>query len=90
MKPHLIRGVGLALAMTLLSMLIEAQRQRPNTRPEEPKEANACSANGISCLFGSAAGCSASCTSGRPVCIGARCFLGFPIASECTCEGITP
>jgi hypothetical protein len=42
-----------------------------------------CSANGIICTFGSAAGCKVWC---EPcACSGATCILGFPLAATCQC-----
>ena len=84
MKNYLVRGVGLALALTLLPALIGAQKHRPPGDP--PPSASHCHASGIRCWFGSAAPCAVTCTAGTARCIGATCNLGFASAAECYCD----
>ncbi len=89
MKYHLVRGVGLALALSLLPVLIAAQRERPEDEP--PGVENGCRASGIRCLFGRAGGCTVVCPpSKNPVCEGAYCTFGFPHRSKCYCTGSGP
>ena len=80
MKTYLIRGIALCLALTGSALVVEGQRGNQGSGQ------NSCTASGIDCFFGSAAGCKATCEDGVPLCKGARCFLGFPIAAECTCD----
>ena len=90
MKSHLIRGVGLALALTLLPVLVGAQKRSPIEDP--PATPNSCRANGVRCLFGRAGGCSVTCAPEKDaVCIGAYCgALGFPHPARCRCVSANP
>ena len=85
MKTYLIRGIALCLALSCSALVLEAQRGNSGS------SSNSCTASGVRCFFGSAAGCSVTCDDGVPLCKGARCILGFPVASECTCvlDGIS-
>lgn len=85
MKSHLIRGVGLALALTIVPALVHAQKPRPPGDPMRPV-GERCEGRGIRCLFGRAAPCVAVCHVGSAVCIGASCILGFPVPAECYCN----
>ena len=84
MKNRLGRGVGLALLVALIPAIVVAQREPPKV----PRDVKACRGNGALCLFGKAYWCRIYCVTGTPVCEDARCFLGFPIASKCCCDGV--
>jgi len=86
MKNRFGRGVGLALLVALIPAVVEA-RQEP---PKIPPDVSVCAATGARCVFGKAYGCWVSCATGFPVCEGARCILGFPVASACYCDGVAP
>lgn len=83
MKNQFVRVAGLILVLGTLPAVLGAQK----TKPGEPAgQANSCTGAGVWCLFGSAAGCTASCTPPlRPQCRGASCSFGFPVPSTCTC-----
>jgi hypothetical protein len=83
MKLDFVRCVGATLALASIPLIVTAQTRR---RGDPPPESNSCAAPGANCLFGYSRGCTANCPNGRPVCVGARCILGFPIASRCSCE----
>lgn len=82
-KNQRVRLAGSFLVLALVPGLIGAQRPRPSHGETPP--VNSCTADGAWCLFGSVGGCTASCLTGKPHCAGARCQLGFPIPSSCTC-----
>ncbi len=83
MKNHRNRVAGSILVLALVPGLLWAQKTRPGV--DGPGPVNSCTASGTWCLFGTAGGCTARCPSGKPHCTGARCQLGFPIPSSCTC-----
>jgi len=83
MKNHLVRCIGLVLALALVPVGIEAQK---DGTPGDPPNASKCAGAGIRCWFGSAAPCAVVCVVGTPTCEGARCILGFPVASHCYCD----
>lgn len=86
MRTQLARCVTMALALALIPVMVGAQG---GTGPTEPLDESShwCKTPGTRCLFGRATGCEVHCGAGIPLCISARCFLGFPIPAECTCEG---
>ena len=57
----------------------------------EPLASCGCTADGASCLFGVAGGCSIYCPPGiNCSCSGGGCFLGFPQGSTCKCTNRFP
>jgi len=89
MKNQFVRGVGLTLALALMTIAPGAQGGW-GRRPIDPPQTggvDSCSADGIRCIFGRTGGCKVICSPGkRAVCVGASCPFGFPIAAECYCQ----
>lgn len=86
MPARLIRCTVMTLVLALTPLLADAQRNRRNTDQPPPSNASSCTAAGLRCLFGRAEGCSVTCVDSSPVCEGARCILGIPLAAQCRCE----
>lgn len=70
----------LAFCVTLAIAAPLSQREPKGTRK------NSCSTGGVTCLFGSAPGCSVTCMNPLvATCISARCVEGFPVPAQCYC-----
>ncbi len=70
----------LAICVTLAAVAPSSQREPKGIRK------NSCTATGLACLFGSAPGCSVTCTNPRiATCVAARCEDGFPVPARCYC-----